>query len=189
MRSNAINHVYWKKKRRRKSNPDELITLNITTNKNLLRNLVRQFRRRFRRPPIDRLCNNISDDYTLVAGLTHFAETAAAAFHADELWNGRGLITYLIRGSAGRKRGNTLQSPLSVEDTARWWTSGLCNRHASEWRIIKSQHRCAPPPDRRQDPPGKGEQEQTLLNERSFSRYHHAAYGLLLLLLVAPFAS
>lgn len=43
----------------------------------------------------------------------------------------------------------------------------LCKRHASEWRIIKSQHRRGPP-----WPLGKDGQEQTWLNERrSFSRY------------------
>jgi len=46
---------------------------------------------------------------------------------------------------------------------------GLCERCASEWRIIKSQHRHAP---RAAWPLGKDEQEQTRLNERrSFSRY------------------
>lgn len=43
----------------------------------------------------------------------------------------------------------------------------LCKRHASEWRIIKSQHRRGP-----LWPLGKDGQEQTWLNERrSFSRY------------------
>jgi len=47
----------------------------------------------------------------------------------------------------------------------------LCKGHASEWGIIKSQHRRGPPTAW---PLGK-EQEQTRLNERrSFSRYRPA---------------
>lgn len=50
----------------------------------------------------------------------------------------------------------------------------LCKRHASEWRIIKSQHRRGP-----LWPLGKDGQEQTWLNERrSFSRYARPAYKL-----------
>lgn len=48
----------------------------------------------------------------------------------------------------------------------------LCKGHASEWGIIKSQHRRSPPTAR---PLGKDGQEQTRLNERrSFSRYRPA---------------
>lgn len=48
----------------------------------------------------------------------------------------------------------------------------LCKGHASEWGIIKSQHRRGPPTAW---PLGKDGQEQTRLNERrSFSRYRPA---------------
>lgn len=97
---------------------------------------------------LDRSLYNPSMITRLLQAVTHFAGTTGAELFTK---HARRLITYLIhiRGIL-----DEVISPWRIPRP--WWTSGFRERHASEWRIIKSQHRCALPPLQRPSRGGGG---------------------------------